>query len=266
MDFASLLAIRGSSPQNAFADTISNEIHSLWPELSDSVITHLQSAVWDDEEIWTPCMIDPALDLQLLFQWGPRELKIIAAGQTPLSYGKRIEAVVSFVQHVCWLSIVLSASPFGAPAKAIVTQPETGQRNRLAKATLAFELDFLPFTKEEAAACWLGLFPNPVLATGFLAPQRHERYIGLEMSLEFLADICGARHIVEYAGGVVIKGFSVMLLPTGYDESHSLGKLDTVLSLESRSCIGARMDNSCRRLALETYSSFSQTVQFLDIS
>lgn len=214
-------------------------------------------------------MIDPALDLQLLFQWGPRELKIIAASPTPLSSGKTIEAVVSFVQHVCWLGIVLSASPLGGPAKAVVTQSETGQRNLLAKATLAFELDFLPFTEEESTACWLGLFPNPVLATSFLAPRRYEKYIGLEMSLEFLADICGARHIVEYAGGVVIKGFSVMLLPTGYDEGHSLGKLDTVLFLESRSCIEACTDNSRvvdGRLYLETYALFSQMVQLLNSS
>jgi hypothetical protein len=63
------------------------------------------------------------------------------------------------------------------------------------------------------APCWLPLFSGAVLASGgFPIPDRGDE-MGLEISLELLAALTGVCHAVEYQGGVVMKGFSHMLVP-----------------------------------------------------
>lgn len=198
----------------------------------DKLVSHLGSEKWKYEETdWSVCLSDDAdivLGLDLLLRWNPKEIRLKAAANTQLTSGKLKEVVVQFVQQMCWLSIVLPASPLGIPARAFVLQHGNGQM-RLARATLEFQLLFLPLESEEIKTCWLDLCTNPVLATGFQAPKRKDGYVGLEMSLGFLADLCGARHVVELGGGIVIKGFSAILLPVAYDPDLNIGESDIPL-------------------------------------
>lgn len=204
----------------------------MWPDCGDKLVSALRSEEWNFEEsIWSVCLSDDAdmPGLDLLFRWNPEEIQLKATANDRLATGKLEEVVVQFVQQVCWLSIVLSASPSDNSAKfhqAVVFQLGHGRSfNRLAQATLAFELMFLPVAGEEEESCWLNLYSNPILATGFHpVRERGVDYIGLEMSLEFMADLCGARHIVEFGGGIVIKGFSAMLLPIAYDPGLNIGE------------------------------------------
>ena len=61
--------------------------------------------------------------------------------------------------------------------------------------------------------CWCPLFTNAVIAGGFPIPIRSHGEFGLEIPLEIMATLCGARHAIEYQGGLLIKGFSTMLVP-----------------------------------------------------
>lgn len=71
--------------------------------------------------------------------------------------------------------------------------------------------DRLLNAKEES--CWFTLFNSAVVTRGFPIPER-ESESGLEIQLDILAALAGVRHAVEFHGGVVLKGFTTMLVPT----------------------------------------------------
>lgn len=78
------------------------------------------------------------------------------------------------------------------------------------KFTLEFETSEVP---KEEQSCWLPMFTNPVIARGFPVPARSNGEQGLEVPLEIMAALSGARHVTEFEGGLVLKGYSVMLVP-----------------------------------------------------
>lgn len=66
---------------------------------------------------------------------------------------------------------------------------------------------------EQDQCCWLPLFANPVIARGFPVPKRKDGERGLEIPLEIMAALGGARHVTEFEGGLVMKGYSAMFVP-----------------------------------------------------
>ena len=62
-------------------------------------------------------------------------------------------------------------------------------------------------------SCWFSLFNNPVIAQGFPVPERSNCERGLELPIELMATLGGARHAVDFEGGLVIKGPSVAFVP-----------------------------------------------------
>ena len=78
----------------------------------------------------------------------------------------------------------------------------------------AFDVHFRTedLSKEEQS-CWVPLFANPAIARGFPVPERKNAEQGLEISLEMMAALGGARHLTEYNGGLVLKGYSTLFVP-----------------------------------------------------
>ena len=66
---------------------------------------------------------------------------------------------------------------------------------------------------KEEQSCWLPLFANPVIARGFPIRERENGEQGLELPLEMMAALGGARHATDFDGGVVLKGHSAMFVP-----------------------------------------------------
>jgi hypothetical protein len=60
--------------------------------------------------------------------------------------------------------------------------------------------------------CWLSMMSRPVMATGFPIPDRGAE-LGLEIPLQIASALIGSSHAAEYSGGVVVKGFSAMMVP-----------------------------------------------------
>jgi hypothetical protein len=65
----------------------------------------------------------------------------------------------------------------------------------------------------EEKLCWVGLFHNPLIARGFPVSARRKEELGLEAPIQIMAALCGARNAVEHEGGLVLKGFSTLLVP-----------------------------------------------------
>ena len=57
------------------------------------------------------------------------------------------------------------------------------------------------------------MFTNSVIARGFPVPQREDGEQGVEVPLEIMAALGGARHATEFEGGLVLKGHSAMFVP-----------------------------------------------------
>ena len=67
---------------------------------------------------------------------------------------------------------------------------------------------------KEEQSCWLPIFTNTVIARGFPVPERRNGEQGLEVPLEIMAALGGARYVTEFEGGLVLKGYSAMFVPT----------------------------------------------------
>ncbi|PVH93539.1 hypothetical protein DM02DRAFT_676776 [Periconia macrospinosa] len=120
--------------------------------------------------------------------------------------GGGMDPVIELAEQLAWLGSALSTSPFGVNmAYARPVFCESGS----AKVVMQFRFEPIHSTE---MACWLPLFSGAVIASGFPISARKGE-IGLDIPLEMLAGIAGVRHAVEYEGGVVMKGFSHMLVP-----------------------------------------------------
>ncbi|KAI0539656.1 hypothetical protein GGR58DRAFT_512195 [Xylaria digitata] len=121
--------------------------------------------------------------------------------------------IIDIAQQISWMSATLSLSPFRQKVAYCNTNlvrdtSYTGLRFKV-------EREFAQLQSIEDP-CWLPLFSNAVLAWGFPIPERLGE-TGLEISIDLMAAIAGVRHAVEYDGGVVMKGFSSMLVPLKRD-------------------------------------------------
>lgn len=146
--------------------------------------------------------------------------------------------IVELIQQLSWLSTAMAMAPdtsplgFARPGNVpLFPVPEGGggivyckPRVEVQSSTIEPERSWnkvkfdIGTSYEDLVSaedsCWLPLFGNAVIAHGFPIPERGEE-MGLEVGLDLMAALSGARHAVEYQNSVVLKGFSTMLLPVG---------------------------------------------------
>ncbi|KIY04043.1 uncharacterized protein Z520_00735 [Fonsecaea multimorphosa CBS 102226] len=116
------------------------------------------------------------------------------------------EMMRELVLMLAWAGAAFSSPPDDqniASCRAELLFSDTGE------ITLSFHKKSL---SEDVKACWLPLFSGVSIAYGFPIHPRQEE-VGLEIPLQILAALLGAVRPVEYQGGVVIKGFSSMIIP-----------------------------------------------------
>ncbi|KAI0546640.1 hypothetical protein F4679DRAFT_406296 [Xylaria curta] len=208
IELATLVTITGTAFY-AHATTCLQYLKETWPDTGEILLPILQKAireiidhpemtvrfVTEHNQLWT---ISTELS-----QNGT--LKLLAKGPEVF--------VVDIIQQLCWLTATFSTPP--SSEKDIVYCMSTVESiPDLARPEPILKLD-TSFTKllvDEENPCWLSLFSNAVIACGFPIPVRTNS-IGLEMSVDLMAAIIGARHAGTFDGGIVIKGFSSMFLP-----------------------------------------------------
>ncbi|KAL0263397.1 hypothetical protein SLS55_002377 [Diplodia seriata] len=123
-----------------------------------------------------------------------------------------MDLIVEIAQQMSWLATALR----GGLSGNVVSYSEA----TVAKST-STESDIRCFHVSVAqrpldpkeASCWFSLFDGAGIARGFPIPER-ESVSGLEISVDILAALAGARHAVEFEGGIILKGFSTMIVPT----------------------------------------------------
>lgn len=135
--------------------------------------------------------------------------------------------VANAAQQLSWLSAALSSSPFGDGQVAYCKTQllHTAQGGTEITSPTAIDLShfkirrtFEPLLSTESP-CWLPLFSDATISYGFPIPERLGE-VGLEIPIDIMAALAGIRHAVEYDGGIVMKGFSFMFIPTKHDRGN----------------------------------------------
>ena len=130
----------------------------------------------------------------------------------------KAQTIVEVVQQAIWMGAALRVSRVNRVQYSTFNLETDTTISILPEFRVTFKSHNL--SKEEEESCWLPIFQNPVIARGFPVPERENGEQGLEIPLEIMAALGGARHVTEYQGGLVLKGFSAMFVPIkGYDKS-----------------------------------------------
>ena len=115
--------------------------------------------------------------------------------------------VVEVAQQLCFL-----AASFRLPRPGLLCQSDVilNCANSSGFKLEMFELEPIP---ECDYSCWHPLFPGTVIARGFPIPARSGQ-IGIELPYTLMTSLARILHPVDFDGGILLKGFSTMLVPT----------------------------------------------------
>ena len=65
---------------------------------------------------------------------------------------------------------------------------------------------------EVEASCWQPLFAGSIIVPGFPTPARSGQ-VGIELPYSVMTSVARIWHPIEHDGGIILKGFSTMLVP-----------------------------------------------------
>lgn len=180
--------------------------------------------------------------LELILIRDDGDLVIHAAGAADM--------LVDLTQQLAWIGSAFRSSPYpGKLAYGTVVLDDSALNNR-AHFGLSFQAQPVPSGED---SCWLSLFSEASIAHGFLVPPRQDER-GLEIPLQLMMAIAGVRHAVEYQGGVLLKGFSHMLVPTDRHDDRVQWHLISSADDDTRLTYHAVLDRCPNRALLNTVS------------
>ncbi|CZR64828.1 uncharacterized protein PAC_14727 [Phialocephala subalpina] len=181
----------------ALAGTCGEYVKANWPIHGPNVMTAVQTAL---ESQQTSYLEYP--DLRISVQLATPYVLVKVTGSK--------NTIVEVVQAIGWMAAALRTSSS--------EQVQYSELELSLPPSSAFIKAFLMTFKtvplpEGEKSCWYPLFINPVIARGFPVPSRDNGEAGLEISVEMMAALGGARYAVEFEGGLLLKGLSAMFVP-----------------------------------------------------
>lgn len=208
----------------AQATTCGEYIQANWPETGPFVLDMIESCV-SAVDLLAPTkhgmhtkthMDDVILHAVAFEDCSPTTSLVIYSGYVEAQMVNASPRITSEVTQVlAWLGAAVRLSPheenLSYSRPSLRPLPVNSESIRIVDSKLEIDYRCEPLHETEKA-CWLPLFQGAVITPGFPIPNRAEE-TGLEISLDLVAGIVGARHAVEYAGGIVLKGFSHMIVP-----------------------------------------------------
>jgi hypothetical protein len=135
-------------------------------------------------------------------------------------------SVAEVGELLAWLAASLQSSPSkrGAvscrPVASFVLQScaqapdaptEEAELSGLCKIGFQFKTLDKSVSDGSSGSCWLDSFRNPVVVEGYPVPRRAQAGSGLEVSIDIMASLVNANHLVDFCRRTFLKGFSTML-------------------------------------------------------
>ncbi|KAF6220730.1 hypothetical protein HO133_003163 [Letharia lupina] len=211
-----VVTISGSA-QHAQATTCSDYIQQNWPAHGSKVLDALQAALDSPSHTSQSKICDRIDDGNISRDGAPSshaELEFqVTRGSTSLYITSgNPDIVVDVVQQLAWMGAALRTSGDGRIEYCDSKLEAVLRARGVAPAILKLTFDMNSPSGEDQS-CWFPLFTNPVIAYGFPTVHRNDHEVGLEIPLEMMAALGGARHAVDFEGGLVLKGYSVLFVP-----------------------------------------------------
>ena len=222
-NLGSVVTITGSV-QHAQATTCAEYVKHNWAAHGLAILEALQDALnspkhTSETRIDTHSVDHSTSDNDALFSHAELNFEVSHDEVCVVIKSQTLDVIVSAVSQLAWMGTALRTSTNGRVQYCEPKLEETSMA-KAAKA-VAFNVTFITSSPDDRdQSCWLPLFSNPVIARGFRIPERENGEQGLEVPLEIMAALGGARHVTEFEGGLVMKGFSAMFVPIKhYDQS-----------------------------------------------
>ncbi|KAK2811331.1 hypothetical protein FQN50_002207 [Emmonsiellopsis sp. PD_5] len=118
-------------------------------------------------------------------------------------------------EQLAWLVVAMHSSPDGhgvASCRPLLKNQCSGNSYAWKIGTTLGEKYVSPAPLH--GQCWHNLFRNPVVVEGYPIPRRPTGTPGIEIPLRMMAELIQTSWVNPFAGRLVIKGFSQMLVPT----------------------------------------------------
>ncbi|PLN78353.1 hypothetical protein BDW42DRAFT_187471 [Aspergillus taichungensis] len=220
---ATAITLTGSD-NTAQALTSSQYLQQTWPSSALLVLENIRKALGRQRENHATGELSDGTRLTIWIEaaepTGKSTLLVEVIG-TPYS-------VAEIGEQIAWLGASLRSSPY--PEGLAYSQPMIDNIRVIdnkgkapAKAYLAElqgDINFHAYSKQSPSKanglCWHGLFRNPIVVEGFPILRRPDKRTasGLEIPLYIMASLAQARYVNIFMGGIYIKGFSTILVPT----------------------------------------------------
>lgn len=138
-------------------------------------------------------------------------------------------SIVEVGEQLAWLGSALRSSPYDGIAycrpqvedgpwkteQYFELQRDSAQAEaKVLTISFSFDPDSRGAGRQLPGTCWYSLFRNPVVVSGFPILRRNPYHDGLELPLNMLAGLIGAKRAHVFNDMVFIKGYSAMLVPS----------------------------------------------------
>ena len=212
----SVITISGSA-KHAQATSCSEYIRQHWSTQGLKLLDALQSALENPGHTSSQLDITTRVDDEngsrdnALSSYKQFDITVTLLGSVVLCFisGTR-DIIVSIIQQLAWMGAALRTSKNDRVQYCKSKLQGVQENGRPAKINLTFDI-YSP--AEDDQSCWFSLFTNPVIAQGFPVARRNDNEMGLELPLNMMAALGGARHAVDFEGGLVLKGDSTLFIP-----------------------------------------------------
>ena len=119
-------------------------------------------------------------------------------------------------QQLAWLAGTFTTSPFSegvafCTPSVIVLNNEGEGAPEDARFQITYDWGEPTIPTAENGLCWLSMFRNPVVVTGFPILRRPHKAEGLEVTPSIMTALIKSRRAVDFRGQTFLKGFSSML-------------------------------------------------------
>ncbi|KAL2212465.1 hypothetical protein CC79DRAFT_1393692 [Sarocladium strictum] len=201
------------TPTSAWATTCEHNIKTIWPGFGLQILgtfTHLLKSPLEPQRTYLQ-----SDQIRITFDISS-DCQTLTAQITGMTH-----SIIEVIEILTWFDSLRyhQSGVSRVVASCTVNQSEAQDICIAPKSKVQLEpLEKNPVKKE--GQCWLSLFDEPMLLTGFPILSREEELSGIEMSLGMLLLLAGSRKVSKFRGKMFIKGFSAALVPTKRAGDH----------------------------------------------
>ncbi|KAF2674648.1 hypothetical protein BT63DRAFT_16506 [Microthyrium microscopicum] len=220
----SVLVLSGSV-FHAYATTCSEYVEQYWPQTGSFVLLLIQEVYDQSQRSKSSRLSGDPIRISKTDNRCTVAISLSLDDLLEVTATASQDQIIQIAQQLCWMKAALSTPPIeneplkyaDASLEKITDNSNFQGNNGSEHFSYRIRLGFEDLHPVERNSCWIGLFSGAIIARNFPCPERTTQ-LGLEISIAILSQLVNAPHAVAFDGGVVMKGFSTMLVPTQRDD------------------------------------------------